>query len=159
MDLTKIRSLIKMLDGTDVTEIEISEGEETVRISRQQHVTVAAPQHIVSAAAPVAAHHAAVSAPAAPTTEAPAAKEAKDETIKGHAFKAPMVGTVYLSPSPDAEAFVKVGQRVEAGDIICIVEAMKMFNQIEADVSGVITGRLVENGQPVEYGQTLFIIE
>lgn len=157
MDLTKIRSLIKMLDGTDVTEIEISEGEETVRISRQQHYT-AAPQPMM-AAAPVVHHVAPAPSAHAAESSAPAVKETKEETIKGHAFKSPMVGTVYLSPSPDAEVFVKVGQRVEAGDIICIVEAMKMFNQIEADVSGVITGRLVENGQPVEYGQTLFIIE
>jgi acetyl-CoA carboxylase biotin carboxyl carrier protein len=157
MDLAKVRSLIKMLDGTDVAEIEITEGEEKVRIARQtNHVavaTAASPSPIV--------YHAPAAAPAAPVaSEHPAPKESKaEETIKGHAMKSPMVGTVYLSPSPDAEPFVRTGQRVEAGDIVCIVEAMKMFNQIEADVSGTISGRLVENGQPVEYGQTLFIIE
>ncbi|MBY0545467.1 MAG: acetyl-CoA carboxylase biotin carboxyl carrier protein [Gammaproteobacteria bacterium] len=153
MDLTKVRSLIKMLDGTDVAEIEVTEGEQSVRITRVQGVVttnITSP----SVAAPIVYH-----APtAAPEQHAP--KEIKpDETIKGHAMKAPMVGTVYLSSSPDAEPFVRVGQRVEAGEIVCIVEAMKMFNQIEADVAGTITGRLVENGQPVEYGQTLFIIE
>lgn len=159
MDLTKVRSLIKMLDGTDVAEIEITEGEQCVRITRQ---TSAMMMHSTAAPAPAPAayHQAPVAQPMAAAEHHAPAKEAKaDEIIKGHAMKSPMVGTIYLSTSPDAEPFVRVGQRVEAGEIICIVEAMKMFNQIEADISGTITGRLVENGQPVEYGQTLFIIE
>lgn len=152
MNLEKVRALIEMLDGTDVTEIEVTEGEETVRVSRQHLVNQSMAQPmttVVAAPQPVHVEAATVSASAA----------AKEESIKGHAMKSPMVGTVYLAPSPDAEPFVRVGQRVEAGAIVCMVEAMKMFNQIEADVSGIITGRLVENGQPVEYGQTLFIIE
>ncbi|NNM58812.1 MAG: acetyl-CoA carboxylase biotin carboxyl carrier protein [Legionellales bacterium] len=153
MDLAKVRSLIKMLDGTDVGEIEIKEGEHSVRITRQTNGVV------VNTAAPAAP----IIYQQQPTTTvdfSPAKEIIKpDETIKGHALKSPMVGTAYLSSSPDAEPFVRLGQRVEVGDIICIVEAMKMFNQIEADMAGIITGRLVENGQPVEYGQTLFIIE
>lgn len=150
MDLAKVRSLIKMLDGTDVGEIEIKEGEQSVRITRQHNGVVV---NTTPTPAPIV-----YQAP----VELPPAKEIinkPDETIKGHAMKSPMVGTVYLSSSPDAEPFVRVGQKVEQGEIICIVEAMKMFNQIEADVAGTITGRLIENGQPVEYGQTLFIIE
>ena len=158
MDLAKVRSLIKMLDGTDVGEIEIKEDGQSVRITRlQQNVIVnTIGQNAFSQPASTAQ-----SIHATATTEPVPVKEINkpDETIKGHPLKSPMVGTVYLSSSPDAEPFVRVGQRVEIGDIICIVEAMKMFNQIEADIAGTITGRLVENGQPVEYGQTLFIIE
>jgi acetyl-CoA carboxylase, biotin carboxyl carrier protein len=150
MDLEKVRELIELLNGSDVTEVEITEGETTVRVSRQHMVNhVAAQPTTTVIAAPQPIH---VEAPAA-------AAAAKEDSIKGHAMKSPMVGTVYLAPSPDAEPFVRVGQRVEVGAIVCMVEAMKMFNQIEADVSGIITGRLVENGQPVEYGQTLYIIE
>lgn len=163
MDLAKVRALIKMLDGTDVAEIEITEGEGKVRIARQTNHT---PIATASSPAPIVYHTpAAAPAPTAPISTladhsaAPVKEHKAEETIKGHAMKSPMVGTVYLSSSPDAEPFVRVGQRVEAGDIVCIVEAMKMFNQIEADVAGTISGRLVENGQPVEYGQTLFIIE
>ncbi len=158
MDLAKVRALIKMLDGTDVAEIEITEeGVGKVRISRQSGEVAYMPAS-VPVAAPITYHTPATPAPAA---EAPlATKDSKAaETIKGHAMKSPMVGTAYLSSSPDAEPFIRVGQRVEAGDIVCIIEAMKMFNQIEADISGIISGRLIENGQPVEYGQTLFIIE
>lgn len=147
MDLEKVRALIEMLNETDVAEIEISEGEHTIRVSRHSNKIAAAMPPTMTTV---------IAAPQPAPAEAPAAKE---ESIKGHALKSPMVGSVYLAPSPDAEPFVRVGQRVEAGAIVCIVEAMKMFNQIEADVSGIITGRLIENGQPVEYGQTLYIIE
>jgi acetyl-CoA carboxylase biotin carboxyl carrier protein len=153
MDLEKIRALIELLDETNVAEIEITEGEEKIRVSRQYPAACAPAAPVTTViAAPQPVHHTDVSA----ATPAAAAKE---DSIKGHAMKSPMVGTVYLAPSPDAEPFVRVGQRVEAGAIVCMVEAMKMFNQIEADISGIIAGRLVENGQPVEYGQTLFIIE
>lgn len=156
MELSEIEALINLVADTHVAEIEITQGEgekaRKVRISMQH------PQQLITAIAPQPVHlpqHTAIH------TAPPSMKESKpnEETIKGHAMKSPMVGTAYLASSPDAEPFIRVGQRVEAGDIVCIVEAMKMFNQIEADVSGVVTGRLIENGQPVEYGQTLFIIE
>lgn len=153
MDIRKVRKLIELLKETGVAEIEIHEGEESVRISQfgQNVQTVAAPMvHTI------AAPHAAAPAPSA---EAPSVKADRDESLSGHAVKSPMVGTIYLSPSPDAPLFVNVGQRVNAGDVLCIVEAMKMFNNIEADVSGTLKARLVENGQPVEYGQAMFIIE
>lgn len=155
MDIRKVRKLIELLKETGVAEIEIHEGEESVRISQfgQNVQTVAAPMvHTI------AAPHAPVPAPA-PHAEASSTKADRDESLSGHAVKSPMVGTIYLSPSPDAPFFVNVGQRVNAGDVLCIVEAMKMFNNIEADVSGTLKARLVENGQPVEYGQAMFIIE
>ncbi|MCK9201321.1 MAG: acetyl-CoA carboxylase biotin carboxyl carrier protein [Gallionella sp.] len=150
MDLRKLKTLIDLVEGSGIAELEISEGEERVRITRTvataQHV-VAAPvqQHVVAAPAPAAA-------PAAPV--APAAPAAPE----GHIVKSPMVGTFYRSASPGAKAFVDVGQTVNSGDTLCIIEAMKLLNEIDADQGGVIKAILVENGQPVEYGQPLFVI-
>jgi acetyl-CoA carboxylase biotin carboxyl carrier protein len=153
MDIRKIKKLIDLIDETGVTEIEIREGEESVRISRHTPASFHMPQQHVVYAQPNAAPQAAQ--PSAPSVEGMAEKPA----IKGHTIDAPMVGTFYNAPSPGAKPFIEVGQSIKAGDTLCIIEAMKMFNQIEADVSGTITARLVENGQPVEFGQPLFIIE
>lgn len=144
MDIRKVKKLIELLEQSECTELEIREGEESVRISRAGTIA-AAPA--VFAAAPV------VAAPAAnPTEPAP-------QKISGHTVKSPMVGTFYRSSSPDAKAFVEVGHSVKVGDVLCIIEAMKMFNQIEADKAGTITRILVENAEPVEFNQPLFIIE
>ena len=155
MDLRKIKKLIELIDETGVAEIEIKEGEESVRISRQHHQ---APSYIHSA--PVV-HSVPAHAPAAPqasASPAPAA-EATEKAISGHVVKAPIVGTMYLASSPDTPVFVEIGSQVKVGDTLCIIEAMKMMNQIEADRAGTIRQRLVENGQPVEFGQPLFVIE
>jgi acetyl-CoA carboxylase biotin carboxyl carrier protein len=145
MDIRKVKKLIELLEESQCTELEIREGEESVRISRAS--TVAQPA--VYAAAPV------VTA-TAQTTQHDTAVEKK---ISGHTVKSPMVGTFYRSSSPDAKAFVEVGHSVKVGDVLCIIEAMKMFNQIEADKSGTVSAILVENAEPVEYHQPLFIIE
>jgi len=152
MDIRKVKKLIELLDESGVAEIEIKEGEESVRISRQSQAMMAAPA--MYAPPPVAA-----AAPAAAVAEAPAAAAPVAETIEGHAIKSPMVGTFYRAPSPGASSFVEVGQAVSAGDTLCIIEAMKLLNQIEADKAGTIKAILVENGQPVEYDQPLFIID
>lgn len=150
MDIRKVKKLIELLEESDINEIEIQEGEESLRISRASSV-VAAP---VVQAAPVApAPVAAAPVAAAPVAEAPAAP-----AIDGHAVTSPMVGTFYRSPSPGASAFVEVGQTVNAGDVICIVEAMKMMNQIEADKSGTVTAILVDDGEAVEFDQVLVTI-
>lgn len=146
MDIRKIKKLIDLIEESDIAEIEISEGEESVRISRY---SAAAP---VQYAAPVAV----ASAPAAAASVATAPVE---EKISGHVVKSPMVGTFYRSASPGSAAFVEIGQSVSVGQTLCIIEAMKILNQIEADKSGKIKQILVENGHPVEYGQPLFIIE
>jgi len=152
MDIRKIKKLIELLDESGVAEIEIKEGEESVRISRQQNVVAAPPQQVFApAAAPAIA-----AAPAAPATTDTV--EAEPE-ISGHQLTSPMVGTFYRSASPGAAVFTDVGQSVSEGDTLCIIEAMKILNQIEADKSGKIKAVLVENGQPVEFGQPLFIIE
>ena len=151
MDIRKVKKLIELLEESDVAEIEIHEGEESVRISRSSQVVAAAPVMAAPAAAPATAP-----APAPAAAEAPAAGE---EKIEGHAVKSPMVGTFYRAPSPGAKAFVEVGQSVNVGDTLCIIEAMKMLNQIESDKAGVIKAVLVENGQPVEYDQPIFVIE
>ncbi len=147
MDLRKLKKLIDLVQESGIAELEITEGEEKVRIARGGAVTVAQAQ-AASAAAPAAAP-APAPAPAAP--EPPAASD-------GHAMKSPMVGTFYRAPSPDAKPFVEVGQVVKEGQTICVIEAMKLMNEIEADASGTVKAVLVENGQPVEYGQALFII-
>ncbi|ACO76946.1 acetyl-CoA carboxylase biotin carboxyl carrier protein subunit [Azotobacter vinelandii CA] len=152
MDIRKVKKLIELLEESGIDELEIREGEESVRISRHsknvpQTVYAAAPA-IAAMPAPVAA---AVAAPAAPA-------EVAAPKLNGHVVRSPMVGTFYRSPSPSASAFVQVGQSVKKGDILCIVEAMKMMNHIEAEVGGVIETILVENGQPVEYDQPLFTI-
>ena len=149
MDIRKIKKLIELLEESGVAEIEIHEGEESVRISRYGQPAPVAAAPINYAAAPTAAP---VVAPVVDVkTEAPA--------IMGHQVASPMVGTFYTSPTPGAKAFVDVGQRVNVGDTLCIIEAMKILNQIEADKAGVIVSINAENGQPVEYGETLFVIE
>ncbi|WP_373937925.1 acetyl-CoA carboxylase biotin carboxyl carrier protein [Vibrio kanaloae] len=150
MDIRKIKKLIELVEESGISELEISEGEESVRISRNSTAPVA-PVHYAAAPAPVAAP-APAAAPVAVEAAAPAAPT-------GHQVLSPMVGTFYGAPSPDAKPFVKVGQSVTAGETLCIVEAMKMMNQIEADKSGIVTAILVEDGQPVEFDQALVIIE
>lgn len=152
MDIRKVKKLIELLEESDVAEIEIHEGEESVRISRGSTAVVA------PMAAPVAAAPVAAPAPTAAPAAAPAAPAAEPE-IQGHAVRSPMVGTFYSAPSPDASAFVKEGDTVSAGQTLCIIEAMKILNQIESDKAGKVTKILVENGQPVEFDQPLFIIE
>jgi acetyl-CoA carboxylase biotin carboxyl carrier protein len=141
MDLRKLKKLIDLVQESGIAELEITEGEEKVKIVKGGVVSVSAP--------PVMAMPAAAAAPAG---------ETRDAGQEGHVVKAPMVGTFYRSPSPDAKVFVEVGHAVKEGDTICIIEAMKLMNEIEADASGVVKAILVENGQPVEYGQPLFIL-
>ena len=153
MDIRKVKKLIELLESSDIAEIEIKEGEESVRISRAS----LPPQ------APIYMHAPAPTAPTpAPVAPAPAPAAAPREAAKaanrGNVIKSPMVGTFYRSPSPSSPVFVEVGQHVKAGDAVCIVEAMKMMNQIEADHSGVVEAILVEDGQPVEFDQPLITI-
>ncbi len=152
MDIRKIKKLIDLIQESDVAEIEISEGEESVRISRNSSV---APSYAAPAAPAPVAMPAAAPAPAAEAAAQPAETKPND----ANAVRSPMVGTFYRSSSPEAAAFVEVGQKVAAGDVICIIEAMKMFNQIEADRSGTVTAILVENGHPVEFDEPLIVIE
>lgn len=157
MDIRKIKKLIELLEESNIGELEIKEGEESVRIARNSGSTqyiAAAPMPTYAAPAPAAAPVAA--APAAVAGSAPAA--AASAPGNGHIVKSPMVGTFYGSPSPGSPAFVKVGQSVKVGDVICIIEAMKMMNQIEADKAGVIEAILVEDGSPVEFDQPLVTI-
>ena len=155
MDLRKLKKLIDLVQESGIAELEITEGEEKVKIVKGGVVTMV-PAALPAPAAMTAAAPAAAAAPAnAPATAAPAAADAAQE---GHVVKAPMVGTFYRSPSPDAKAFVEVGHAVKEGDTICIIEAMKLMNEIEADAGGTVKAILVENGQPVEYGQPLFIL-
>ena len=151
MDIRKVKKLIELLDESGVAEIEIKEGEESVRISRGVSNTQVMMPPAAMPAAPIAA------APAA--AEAPAAIEAQDNVPTGHSVNSPMVGTFYEAPAPGQASFVEVGQAVKEGETLCIIEAMKMLNQIEADKSGVVKAQLVDNAQPVEFGQALFIIE
>lgn len=156
MDIRKIKKLIDLIDETGIAEIEIKEGEESVRLSRvPNNVSFPAP----TSAAPMTHHVAVPEAPVSKPSEVKSESPEKDAVPAGHQVKSPMVGTMYLSPSPDAPVFVKEGQKVNVGDTLCIVEAMKMFNEIEADKAGVIKARLVDNGQPVEFDQPLFVIE
>jgi acetyl-CoA carboxylase biotin carboxyl carrier protein len=152
MDIRKIKKLIELVEESGIAELEISEGEESVRISRNSPAAAPAPVQYAAAPAPVAAP---APAPAAPV----AAEEAAPAVPAGHQVLSPMVGSFYRAPSPDSKPFVEVGQSVSAGDTICIVEAMKMMNQIEADKSGVVTAILAEDGQAVEFDQPLVIIE
>ncbi len=148
MDIRKVKKLIELLEESGVAEIEIHEGEESIRISRISQVSAPAPTTVT---VPETATVTAVpeSTPAA----------AEEPEITGHIIKSPMVGTFYSAPAPGAKPFAAVGQRVEVGDTLCIIEAMKLMNQIESDKAGVIKAILVENGQPVEYNQPLFVIE
>jgi acetyl-CoA carboxylase biotin carboxyl carrier protein len=157
MDIRKVKKLIELLDESGIAEIEITEGDESVRISRSSS-GAPAPVH-VAAPPPVAAPPSAPAATAAPAPAAAApAAPAADES-EGYEVTAPMVGTFYSASSPGAPQFVQVGDHVNEGDTLCIVEAMKMMNQIEAEVSGVIKSIRVQNGDPVEYGQILFVID
>ncbi len=152
MDIRKIKKLIELVEESGISELEIHEGEESVRISR----------HSPASAAPLGFAPPAYMLPpqaAAPAAAAPAAAPAEPALPSGHVVKSPMVGTFYRAPNPGAKSFVEVGSAVKAGDTLCIVEAMKMMNQIEADKAGVIKAILVENGEPVEYGEPLFVIE
>jgi len=156
MDLRKLKKLIDLVQESGVAELEITEGEEKVRIVKGGDVTVSA-----LAAPAAAAHPAGAPAPgaaAAPAAEARPGQEGQ-QGQEGHVVKAPMVGTFYRSPAPEAKPFVEVGQAVKEGETICIIEAMKLMNEIEADASGIVKAILVENGQPVEYGQPLFLID
>jgi acetyl-CoA carboxylase biotin carboxyl carrier protein len=146
MDIRKVKKLIELLEESGIAEIEIREGEESVRISRHG----AAPMIMQAPAAMQAPAPAAVAAPAVAAAEA---------VPVGHMVKSPMVGTFYRSSNPGAKPFVEIGQRVSVGETLCIIEAMKMLNQIEADAAGEIAAILVENGQPVEFGQPLYVIK
>ena len=150
MDLRKLKTLIELVEASGIAELEISEGEERVRITR----TAASVQHAQQSLPPVPAAVTTVAASEPAQAAAPAAPAAQE----GHIVKSPMVGTFYRSPSPGARQFVDIGQSVNAGDTLCIIEAMKLLNEIDADHSGVIKAILVENGQPVEFGQPLFVI-
>ena len=146
MDIRKVKKLIELLEASDIAEIEIHEGEESVRISRN---TAPAPAAAIPVAAPLAAPVLA------------AAEESPSEAEKvpdGHLVRSPMVGTMYLASTPAAPAFVEIGSKVKEGDTLCIIEAMKILNQIEADKTGVISAILVENGAPIEYNEPLFVI-
>ena len=151
MDLRKLKKLIDLVQESGIAELEITEGEEKVRISRINHgpqTVLAMPSGAMQAPAPVLA------APAA----AAAATPPVPEKVEGHIVKSPMVGTFYRAPSPGAKAFVDIGDRVSPGDTLCIIEAMKLLNEIEADQGGAIKEIYVENGQPVEYGEPLFLV-
>jgi acetyl-CoA carboxylase biotin carboxyl carrier protein len=147
MDLRKLKTLIDLVQNSGISELEISEGEEKIRIAK--HLAAPAPTTVMVAPPPASAAHAVAGAPVAPT--APAEPE-------GHVVKSPMVGTFYRSGTPGAASFVEVGQAVKQGETLCIIEAMKLMNEIEADASGTIKAVLVENGQPVEFGQPLFVL-
>jgi len=152
MDIRKVKKLIELLEESGIAEIEIKEGEESVRISRHPaggtvHYAVPAPLAPPPAAA----------SPAAPPASGTEERQAQEE-IKGHHVLAPMVGTFYEAAAPGADPFVKIGDEVQAGDTLCIIEAMKMMNQIEADVAGRVSAILASNGEPVEFGQPLFVI-
>jgi acetyl-CoA carboxylase biotin carboxyl carrier protein len=149
MDLRKLKTLIELVETSGIAELEIQEGEERVRITR-----AGAPgaQHVMLHAAPQVAAPAPLAAPAAASAPAPAAAQ------EGHTVKSPMVGTFYRSASPGAKPFVEIGDTIAQGDTLCIVEAMKLMNEIEADATGTIKAILVENGQAVEFGQPLFVI-
>ena len=150
MDLRKLKKLIDLVQDSGIAELEITEGEEKVRIT-----SVVAHGQTVYATAPLPAPAMTAPTPAADPAAASAPVEPAQE---GHVIKSPMVGTFYRSPAPNAKPFVEVGQSVKAGDTLCIIEAMKLMNEIESDVAGVVKAILIENGQPVEYGEPLFII-
>tara|TARA_R110002110_G_scaffold65206_1_gene179870 strand:+ start:18003 stop:18467 length:465 start_codon:yes stop_codon:yes gene_type:complete len=154
MDIRKIKKLIELVEESGIAEIEIKEGEEAVRI--RSHIDVPMTSHAMAPAPAItAAPTLAVSSTAAPSTETAEPNKVPD----GHAVNSPMVGTLYRASSPEAPAFIEVGAKVNVGDTLCIVEAMKMMNQIDADKAGTVSAILVENGQPVEYGQPLVIIK
>jgi acetyl-CoA carboxylase biotin carboxyl carrier protein len=163
VDIRKIKKLIELLEESHyLTEIEIKEDKESIRLSRVLPLSAGAHTHVQTSHSPVIAVPAAAPIshmPAQHTTEPAAVVQDTSADASKHIVTSPMVGTVYLSPSPEAKIFVEVGQHIEVGQVLCIVEAMKMFNQIESDVAGKLVKKLVENGQPIEFGQPLFIIE
>jgi acetyl-CoA carboxylase biotin carboxyl carrier protein len=154
MDIRKVKKLIELLEESNLAELEITEGEESVRISRQVQGT-----QVQYAMPPMLPTGAALAGPVASTGTGGAVAAPGGTETAGHQVLSPMVGTYYEAPSPDAAAFVKIGDQVKAGDTLCIIEAMKMMNQIEADVSGKVVAALAKNGEPVEFGQPLFVIE
>jgi acetyl-CoA carboxylase biotin carboxyl carrier protein len=151
MDLRKLKKLIDLVQESGISELEVTEGEEKVRIAKHYGAVAAPPMQPYMVAAPVMAPPAAAGASSVNLDD-------EDELPEGHVVKSPMVGTFYRSPSPGADAFAQVGQAVKQGDTLCIIEAMKLLNEIEADASGVVKAILVENGEPVEFGQPLFVI-
>lgn len=153
MDIRKVKKLIELLEESNLDELEIKEGEESVRISRHSRNAAAAMPVYMPPAVP------AQPGLTAATVTSSEGEPAEQTLPTGHAITSPMVGTFYRAPSPNAKAFVELGQSVEKGDTLCIIEAMKMMNPIESEVSGTVAAILVENGMPVEYGQTLFIIQ
>jgi acetyl-CoA carboxylase biotin carboxyl carrier protein len=156
MDLRKIKKLIDLLEESNLAEIEIKEGEESVRLARMPRGGVATPAPVVHH---VEAPRAAIAAPVAHATPSSESHGGKSKDVPdGHMIRSPMVGTYYASPNPDSAPFVKVGQTVKAGDTLGIIEAMKMFNPIEADVSGTVRAVLVETGQPIEFDEPMFVI-
>jgi acetyl-CoA carboxylase biotin carboxyl carrier protein len=154
VDIRKIRKLIELLNESGIAELEIKEGEESVRISRERPPSAGSP--IIISAGQAASY---AGDDEAGRSGTPAQAEAAEMTFSGHHVTSPMVGTFYRAPLPGAKPFVDIGQQVEVGDTLCIIEAMKMLNQIEADKAGPIAAVLAENGQPVEFGQSLFVIE
>ncbi len=153
MDIRKVKKLIELLEESDVEELEIQEGEESVRISRRRGDTVA-----MAAPAPAPAPQPQAPQPQSGGGDETSGEKTEPDEPQGHLVRSPMVGTFYRAPSPTADAFVEVGQSVHSGDALCIVEAMKMMNQIEADISGTVSQILVEDGEPVEYDQPMFVI-
>lgn len=154
MDIRKIKKLIELLEESSLTEMEIVEGEESVRLSRSGGTNPGVTHHFMPGPAPAAAPAASPATPAAA-----GATDAEEPSIpEGHLVRSPMVGTFFSAPSPEASPFVSMGKQVTEGETMCIIEAMKMFNQIEAEVSGTVVAILVENGQPVEFDQPLFVI-
>jgi acetyl-CoA carboxylase biotin carboxyl carrier protein len=151
MDLRKLKKLIDLVQESGISELEVTEGEEKVRIAKHYGAVAAAPmqQYVMPAAMP---------APGGAPVASSVNLDDEDELPEGHVVKSPMVGTFYRSPSPGADAFVQVGQAVKQGETLCIIEAMKLLNEIEADASGVIKAILVDNGEPVEFGEPLFVI-
>ena len=150
MDLRKLKKLIDLVQESGISELEVTEGEEKVRIAKfaPAGAVAAAPQYYPLPAAPAGA----------PSSSTGAALDEEDDLPEGHVVKSPMVGTFYRAPSPGADPFVEIGQSVKEGDTLCIIEAMKLLNEIEADASGTLKAILVENGQPVEFGEPLFVI-
>jgi len=160
MDIRKVKKLIEMLEESNLTELEIVEGEESVRLSRGGGYAMPqpAPQFVMQAPANPARALPVAPPAATATTAATEPVAVKDEVPEGEMLRSPMVGTFYASPSPEADPFVSLGQKVSEGETLCIIEAMKMFNQIEAEVSGTVVAILAESGQPVEFDQPLFVI-
>lgn len=152
MDIRKVKKLIELLEESDVVELEIKEGEESVRISRGRAASMSMPATMAPVAAPAPAVAASGTTTASDNVQ-------KEPAYDGHVVESPMVGTYYEAPAPGNPPFVKIGQRVNVGDTLCIIEAMKILNQIESDVAGEVKAILCKNGDPVEYGQKLFVIK